>query len=355
MFNTLPISRHQIKVFIGTFVAIFIMMVLYNLGVSSPLKSFHTIKAPEKTDVMKVIRPKLEQKNNNFKLKKESYLIKQTYAAEQNDFEGAAGYITADLDTGKIINEKNGDQHVPIASITKIMTAVVALDLANSSDVFTVSEQAAAMPPTKVVLIAGQKMTLEELRNASLLTSANDATEEIKNSINKKYNEEIFVKAMNEKAIVLGMKNSHFTNPQGFDFGDNYSSPKDVALLTQYALSHYPLIADIVKTDYQFLAQDPNHTQFDLYNWNGLLGVYPDTLGAKIGNTAAAGYTTSVVANRNGKKIIAVVLGAPGIIERDSWAAELLDLGYNQTLGLTPVGITKDQLLAKYSTWQYGN
>ena len=98
-----------------------------------------------------------------------------------------------------------------------------------------------------------------------------------------------------------------------------------------------------------------NHKQFDLYNWNGLLDVYPDVHGVKIGNTAAAQKTTIVYSTRGGKKLVAVVLGAPDITKRDLWAAKLLDIGYQQTLGLPPVNVTEEQLAAKYSTWHYWN
>lgn len=308
---------------------------------------------PQKTDVLDNIRPKLEEKTTRFQLKKESRLIQQTYAA--SDADNARAYAVIDLDTGEIIAEKNGSQRVPIASLTKIMTAVVALDLAKPTDLFTVTDRAANMIPTKIVLQPGERLTLEELLHASLLTSANDATEEIRDGVDALYPEPVFINAMNEKASFLGLANSHFANPQGFDSSGNYSSAEDLAVLAQYALTNYPLIASIVKKDYQFLPANENHRNFDLYNWNGLLDVYPDIEGVKIGNTSDAGMTTVVLSNRNGKKIAAVVLGAPGIIQRDLWAAELLDIGYEKELGLNPVNVTEDQLREKYSTWRYGS
>jgi D-alanyl-D-alanine carboxypeptidase len=187
------------------------------------------------------------------------------------------------------------------------------------------------------------------------MTSANDAIQVIKEGVDQKYNADIFVRSMNENAQVLGLHDSHFANPQGFDSPDNYSSAADLATLSQYALSHYPLIDQIAKQDYVQLPANVDHKQFDLYNWNGLLDVYPGAEGIKIGNTGAAGYTTVVLANRENKKILVVVLGAPGVLERDLWASELLDLGYQQTMGLTAVDVTSDQLHEKYSTWKYWN
>jgi D-alanyl-D-alanine carboxypeptidase len=352
----LNITSHQIRVFLGTMIAMFVMMVFHYLGVHSVFKSLDfTMPVQKKADAMDIISPKLKQKNNDFKLKKETMIMNQAYAENiPQTYDSAAGYALVDLDTGKVLAEKNGDKQIAIASITKIMTAVVALDLARPDEVFTVTEQAAAMPPTKLVLTPGEKMTLEELLNASLMTSANDATEEIRDGVNEKYGDEIFIKAMNEKAAILGMKHSHFTTPQGFDYANNSSSPEDLAVLSAYALKNYPLIAEIVKKDYQFLPASGNHKQLDLYNWNGLIGVYPDTVGMKIGNTTAAGYTTTVVSNRGGKKLFAVLLGAPGVLERDMWTAQLLDRGYKETLALEPSNVTEEQLQAKYATWKYG-
>lgn len=355
--NQLKISRHQIKVFVGTMIAMFIMMTFHYLGVHSAFKSptFNTL-IQKKADAMDAVRPKLQQKNNNFKLKKETMVMQQAYAeVTPAAYDQATAYAVVDLDTGKILAEKNGDQALPIASITKIMTAIVALDLASPNEQFTVTDQAAAMPPTKLVLEKGEKMTLEELLNASLMTSANDATEEIRDGVNEKYHDDIFVKAMNDKAKFLGLKHSHFTTPQGFDYVNNASSPEDLAILTQYALKNYPVIAEIVKKDYQLLPASNNHKQLDLYNWNGLLDVYPDIQGMKIGNTTNAGYTTAVVSARGGKRIFVALLGAPGVLERDLWTAQLLDEAYTQTLGLPPVTVTQDQLEAKYATWRYGN
>lgn len=354
--KTFHISHFQLKVFSIAFLAMFIMVLLEHLGVHSPLTPVKPVipRIEKKMEISDPIRSKLEQKKNTFQLKKESpsSLIQQARATSIVD--NAASYALVDLDTGQLLAGKNSDQAMPVASITKVMTAIVALDLADPSELFTITPHAADAPPTKIVIVPGEKMTLEELLNASLLTSANDATEQIRDGINTKYQNEIFVAAMNKKASFLGLKNTHFNNPQGFD-EDNYSSSEDLAIIISYALAQYPLIADIVKKDFQQLPPNQNHKQFDLYNWNGLIGVYPETQGMKIGNTDAAGYTTSVVSQRGGKKMLAIVLGAPGVMERDLWAAELLDQGYSQTLGLPPVSITEDMLQQKYDTWEYGN
>ncbi|HXS15480.1 MAG TPA: serine hydrolase, partial [Candidatus Saccharimonadales bacterium] len=242
----------------------------------------------------------------------------------------------------------------PIASLTKLMSAAVALDLMNPNETITVSSSALRVIPTKIGVATGEKLPLKDLLEAMLMTSANDAAQAVHDGVNAKYHENIFVRAMNEKAQSLGLTQTHFANPQGFD-GNNYSSAHDLAILTQYVLTHYPLIDQIVKQDYTFIPATSEHKQYDLYNWNGLLGVYPGAFGVKIGNTDKAGYTTVVIAKRNDKIILAVLLGSPGILERDLWTANLLDDAFISAFNLPPAHITSADLEAKYATWHYWN
>lgn len=297
------------------------------------------------------IRNLLQQKANDFKLIKPFGLIPITRAVSV--FDRASAYIVVDLGGGEVLAEKDSFLRLPIASLTKVMSAVVLLDLSNPKDEFEVSQKAVLTDPTKIGVAAGQKMKLEELLPAVLMTSANDAAEVIKEGIDKNYGDGGFVKAMNYKAEFLGLQNTHFENAQGFDNENNYSSAEDLAILANYALENYPIIADIARQDYRFLPADSNHKQFDLYNWNGLLGVYPGVKGLKIGYTDDAKHTTIVVAEREEKKILVVLLGAPSVIERDLWVSQLLDLGFNKSVGLSSVSITKDQLKQKYSTFKY--
>ena len=101
--------------------------------------------------------------------------------------------------------------------------------------------------------------------------------------------------------------------------------------------------------------KDQNHKQFDLYNWNGLLGVYPGIFGVKIGYTENAQKTTIVASQRDGKKVLVVLLGAPGVLQRDLWASQLLDQGFEKLANLSSINITEEELREKYSTWKYWN
>lgn len=353
----------NIKPFWISLIAVMMVVILSKLGFRPPnvdiLNTFFEqniqIVSPQSlnNNILETIKPKLEQNPSNFHLKRSSSFIQPAVAS--GDYDQAFSYLAVDFETGKILAEKNISTPTHIASLTKIMTAIVALDLASPEETFEVSYYASTIPPTKIGVVPGEKMRLDELLQGALMTSANDAVEVIKEGIDQKYGEEVFIKAMNEKAKLLGLKNTRFDNPQGFDSIRNFSSAEDLAIISQYALTNYPKIAEIGKKDYQQLPANNNHKQFDLYNWNGLLGVYPNVLGLKIGNTGWAQYTTSVVAQRQDKKVISILLGAPGVLERDLWASQLLDIGFEKLVNLPSVNINQFDLKQKYSTWKYWN
>ena len=355
MFSKDSLSYYT-KIFGISLMAGFMMVILPALGINKYIPNLNTTAAqianpvPAQKDPMENITPKLEQIANTYKLK-ENGIVLTANAGEEYDTANA--YAVINFETGKVIESKNLSEKESIASLTKIMTAVVALDLARPADLLSISERAEKMIPTKIGVVAGQKMTLEELLNAAILTSANDAVQVIKEGIDTQYNHQIFIRAMNAKAKFLGLAQTNFENPQGFDDDAHYSSVEDLAILSHYALSNYPMLANIAKKEYMFLPEDQNHKQFDLYNWNGLLGVYPGAEGIKIGSTGEAGKTTIVLSEREGRKVLVVLLGAPGILERDLWAAQLLDLGFEKEFGLEPVNVTEEQLKEKYSTWKY--
>jgi D-alanyl-D-alanine carboxypeptidase len=339
------------KAFIFSLLAVFLMVFLQKVGFGRS----SVIVSPERQqrDIFESVKPKLEVTPTTFKLETNQTLLPQVYADEGGDYQGANAYGVIDLDTGQVLLSKNLTQRLPQASLTKVMTAVVALDLASLNEEFSVSEKAANEIPTRLALTPGNKLKLYEALDALLLVSANDTATVIKEGIDKKYGSEVFIAAMNEKAKFLGLKNTHFQNPQGFDGDSHYSSVEDLAVLTQYALTNYPVISEIVKKDHSELLPDNNHPKYEwLNNWNGLIGVYPGAYGVKIGNTDNAGTTTIVASQRGGHRLVAILLKAPGVLERDLWTSELLDKGFSQ-FGISPANITEAELRAKYKTWKY--
>lgn len=345
------------KSYFGFFTLLFVGVVASFVGFlfSSPLVS-HLTHHAQTVPVIDTVIQKIDHTTlNTFTISQKQSLVPNAYAQDiPSDYEQAQEYIVLNNQTGNVLFEKNSQYPVSIASLTKIMTAVVALDLTKPSDQLTISQAAGSEIPTTIGVVPGQQMTVDELLHGMLMTSANDAAQAVKDGINAKYGSQIFIAAMNEKAKMLGLTNTHFANPQGFDNSQNYSSAHDLAILTHYALTNYPEIASIVDQGFMHIDANNFHKQFDLNNWNGLLDVYPGAYGVKIGNTGGAGYTTIVASKRNGTDLLAVVLDAPGIVERDLWTAQLLDKGFEQ-YNLSPANITKAQLLAKYATWKYYN
>lgn len=352
--DTILKTPRYVKSFILSFSIVFLLVILQNLGIKAPSLISPTIQKAQVPDVFEKISPKLENFRNNFTLQNNP--ANTELNNEENnlsDFQSANAYLVVDLDTGQTILSKDAEKSLPIASLTKIMTAIVSLDLSQTSELFTVSQKAENTDPTKIGVIQGQKMSVLELLNALILTSANDAAQVLEDGVDQKFGDKVFIKAMNAKAKFIGLQNTNFANPQGFDNQKNYSSARDLAVLTHYALTNYPTILEIAKKDYQFLPEDENHKQFDLYNWNGLIDVYPGTYGLKIGYTDDAGKTTVVVSQRSGKKLAVVLLGAPTTLDRDLWAAQLLDQGFQKAYGLEPVSVTEEQLKQKYTTWKF--
>lgn len=346
-FNNGVIRVFLISLVMGVLLSLFQMLRI------QPLEWFVSkehITSPQPLDIFEhTIKGKLQKIKNTFSLRSTDNLLIPKAHAEIDV--PVAAYVVIDYQTGDIILDKNSDDIRKVASLTKIMTSIVALDLADPDESFVVTEKAAKKIPTKIGVVPGQRMTLSELLHATMLTSANDAAEVIKEGIDTKYGEEVFIRAMNEKARFLKLEHSSFDNAQGFDGRQNYSTARDFAVLSHYAMTHYPVFADIVKKDYSFLSENEYHKQFDLINWNGLIGVYPNVYGVKIGNTGDAGRTTIVVSEREGKHVMAVVLGADTVMDRDLSAAMLLDEAFKQKFNLSPVEITEEALLTKYESW----
>jgi D-alanyl-D-alanine carboxypeptidase len=264
----------------------------------------------------------------------------------------AKSTISVDFASGEVFYSFNANKRLPMASTTKIMTAMTAMDLASLDEQFTVEHAATEVEPTVIGVKTGERLTLRELIKGTLLTSGNDAAAVIADGIGKKYGGDtsLFVKAMNEKAVFLGLNNTHFANPQGYDDPNHYSTSEDLAAMAHYALTHYPEIQRVVTEKDASIAATDTHHAFNLPNWNMLINTYPGADGVKIGNTGDAGHTTVASATRSGKRVLVVVLGTSGILKRDMAAAELLNVGF-QKLGIAPFSMTEDILRTRVRDW----
>lgn len=226
----------------------------------------------------------------------------------------AQAALFLDTKTGQVFFAKNADQKLPIASLVKVMTVLIALEHKNLNDTYIVSPRAAEMEPDKMLLIAGEKLTLKELLYGIFLISANDAAEVLAEGTLRQAQDsrEEFIKLMNSKALQLGMKNSFFVNPTGLDEDgqSSYSSVYDLAILTRYLVTHYPEVLDISSKYHVYLPLTENHQDYDMYSGINLLTTYPGVVGFKTGYTPEAGMTLITLARRGGQEVLGVLLGS---------------------------------------------
>ncbi len=220
----------------------------------------------------------------------------------------AQSAILIEADSGRVVCEKQGDLKLPMASTTKIMTALVALELASSDTLITVSPQAVGVEGSSVYLTEGEKLTLEALLYALLLESANDAAAAI--AIGLCGSVEAFAEKMNQKASELGLQKTHFTNPHGLHDENHYTTARELAIIARYALQD-PLFRTIVATRKATIPHaTPSNVRL-LINHNKLLRLYDGCIGIKTGFTRDSGRCLVSAAERDGVTLIAVTLRAP--------------------------------------------
>lgn len=235
----------------------------------------------------------------------------------------AEAALFLDTHSGQIFYSKNPNKKLPVASLVKVMTVLIALERKKMDDFFLVSKRAAEMEQDKMLLIAGEKLTLKELLYGIFLISANDAAEVLSEETTGDRGE--FIQLMNMKAKQLGMENSYFVNPTGLDEDSNnsYSSAYDLAILSRYLIKHYPEVVEISRTPHIILPQAENHQDYDMYSGINLLTTYPGVVGFKTGFTPKAGMTLITLARRGDREVLGVLLGSES--RRDE-AKSLLDL-----------------------------
>ena len=236
--------------------------------------------------------------------------------------------VLMDAATGKILYEKNADEALAPASVTKIMTLLLIMEALDAgkiglSDPVTASERAAEMGGSQIFMKVGESLSVEDLIKSIVIASANDATVAMAEHIAGSESE--FVAMMNTRAAELGMKNTSFENTNGLDDTAEHhlTSASDIALMSKELLSHEKIL------DYTSIWMDSiRNGEFVLTNTNRLIRFYPGATGLKTGSTAKAGFCISATAMRNGMHLIAVVMGAPSRDTRNEIAKSLLDFGF---------------------------
>ena len=235
--------------------------------------------------------------------------------------------ILVDEDSGTVLYEKNADEQRPIASITKVMTLLLTFEAMEAGkisreDTVPVSEHAYSMGGSQIWLEPGEEMTLDDMLKAICISSANDAAVAVAEYVGG--SEGAFVSMMNEKAAALGMDRTHFENACGLDSEGHLSTARDVATMSREVLLHHPEVED-----YCMIWSDSlRGGETQLVNTNKLLRRYTGITGLKTGTTGKAGVCISASAERDGLRLVAVVLGAASGEDRFDAATALLDYGF---------------------------
>ena len=232
----------------------------------------------------------------------------------------AGSAIVVEASTGRVVFEKDADSRRPMASTTKIMTAIVALEAGDTARQVSVSGEAVGVEGSSVYLKTGDNLTLDDLVWALMLESANDAAAAI--AIEVAGSVEAFAGMMNAKAKELGLTDTHFTNPHGLDDENHYTTARDLAKLAAYALKNQRF-REIVST-YKHSISVGNETRY-LLNHNKMLKLYDGAIGVKTGYTKRSGRCLVSAAERDGVTLVAVTLDAP-----DDWNDHraMLDCGF---------------------------
>ena len=220
----------------------------------------------------------------------------------------AKSAVLAEVGSGEVLFEKNADERLPMASTTKIMTALVALEHAAPETVVTVPREAVGIEGSSIYLFEGEQLTLEELLWALLLASANDAAAAIAWGVAGGV--EPFAALMNEKAAALGLRDTHFVNPHGLDDPDHYTTARELAIIARAALGN-DLIRRMVATEKTTIPHNGTAGVRLLVNHNKLLRRYKGAIGVKTGYTRRSGRCLVSAAEREGVTLLAVTINAP--------------------------------------------
>lgn len=228
--------------------------------------------------------------------------------------------IVYDLTTNKVIFSKNPKKKLPMASLTKIMTAIIALENQRKDNKYIVSKKD-LVGEDVMGLEKGEVLSLNELLYGLILHSANDAAETLASNFSGGRN--AFIKAMNDKVKSLGLSDTNFTNPTGLEGdGEQHTTSYDLLVITKYALSKLPTFNDVVSTfDYQ-IYQTASHKAYFLENETNLLSSYPGVKGVKTGYTPEAGLCLVTYLEYKGHKVVGVLLNSDN---RRGDMKELLD------------------------------
>lgn len=262
--------------------------------------------------------------------------VGQAVAQSVQEVNGAAGpapeapgtyaeaAVLLDVESGRVLYEKNARETLPIASTTKIITALVVREQLDLDDSVKITAEAAAVGERSINLVAGEELTVEQLLYAILVQSANDAAYALAQYTAGSI--EAFADMMNKKARALGAENSSFVNPHGLDQAGHYSTAKDMAVLGRQLLKD-PVLAEMVKTEEYEIPHPGQPYSRVCVNTNEILDSYPGATGIKTGYTGTAGRCLIASAERDGESLVAAVLNSQN---RAADATALFNYGFEK-------------------------
>jgi D-alanyl-D-alanine carboxypeptidase (penicillin-binding protein 5/6) len=236
----------------------------------------------------------------------------------------ARGAMVIDLDANNPVYQLNAHARLAPASLTKVITTLVALDAMRLDQVVTVPASINQLPwdSTRMGLRVGEQLTVRELLYGLFLNSGNDAAITLAEAVMPRA---VFVDRMNAKAAALGMTDTHFVNPIGLDDPAHFTSAADLAIAATVLIDRDPELAAIASTSRITLPATATHHAYPLYNLNDLIRTYPGATGLKTGWTGHAGGCLIATATRDSRHLMVVVLGSPSVFKE---AAALLDYGF---------------------------
>jgi D-alanyl-D-alanine carboxypeptidase (penicillin-binding protein 5/6) len=238
--------------------------------------------------------------------------------------QAARAYYVVNASSGEVVAAQNAQLAVPVASITKLMTVLVALDHLKVDQVVTVTGSAAQVGESRIPLVAGQRITVRDLLKGALIQSANDAADALASAASGG-DVPRFVAWMNARAAAIGLHHTHFVRPDGLDAPGHVSSARDVAVLAQVAM-HSAIVRSIVRERSDTIEGG----RFTVHTWNDLLGVVPGLFGVKTGHTNDAGWCEVAAVRRPGYTLYAVILGSPTRAQRNLDLRRLIDWSVSQ-------------------------
>lgn len=311
--------------FLYSLIAVFLVFGITFLFLARPANSSQFIVSP---------LPSFLNKTENVQVSTMNLFlpsIQQVEAKEisNSDFT-AKSIIMYDLANKNTLYAKNAKEKLPMASLTKIMTAIVAMENKRGDNRYKVYKEN-LVGENAMGVREGEVFTLEELLYGLLLPSGNDAAEVL--ASHYPGGREEFILAMNMKVRSLGLSDTHFTNPSGLQGdGNQYSTAYDLLVITTYALQNFPLFKQIVSTFEYEIPATLTHQAYTLYNQTNLVSSYPGVKGVKTGFTPEAGLCLVTYFDYGGYELVGVILGSQN---RRSEMKKLLDFSLKQ-YGITP-------------------